>query len=290
MTSSSASHPNADQIRYWNQIGGKQWLNAHEGLRRQLLPLGLEVIERAGIEPGSRVLDVGCGCGDTSFELGRRVGPRGMVTGLDISQVLLSRALELAYEEGVSNVAFTRADAQTAALPEGAFDLLFSRFGVMFFADPEAAFRNMRRALRPGARMMFICWRDIRLNPIMLTPALAVSGLVPLPAFDPSAPGPFAFADRDRVRGFLERAGFLDVAFEELDRDLSVGHDASLDETAMFLTHIGPAYRALVDAGAGPDLWAAATAAIREKIAPYHRPEGVRMPSATWLVTGRAPG
>ncbi len=280
-------NPNADQIRYWNENGGARWLSNHATIARQMAVLGLEAIERAAVAPGSRVLDVGCGCGDSTFELARRVGPNGTVTGLDVSLPLLHRALEEAFEAGAANVSFTRADAQTATLPEAAFDLLFSRFGVMFFTEPETAFRNLRRALRPGARLTFLCWRALAENPMMFVPARAVADIVPITPPAPHAPGPFAFADSGRVRGFLERAGFTEVAFEELDRVLEVGAGAGLDETAAFLTRIGPAGAAL--ASADPDTIHRAVEAIRAAIAPYHTPEGVRMPSATWIVTGRAP-
>ena len=280
--------PHAEQIRYWNENGGARWLANHDTIGRQIAPLGLEAIERAAIAPGARVLDVGCGCGDSTFEIARRVGPSGSVTGLDVSHVLLTRALERAAGAGAANASFTLADAQTATLPEGAFDLLFSRFGVMFFGEPEVAFRNLRRALRPGARMTFLCWRDFAQNPMMHVPARAVASLVPMTPPAPGAPGPFAYADSARVRGFLSRAGFVDLAFEELDRPISIGAGAALDEAATLLTRMGPAAAALT--GAAPEVMTAAIAAVREALAPYHTPEGVVMPSATWIVTGRAPG
>jgi SAM-dependent methyltransferase len=290
MDPTPTASPNAEQIRYWNEHGGSRWLALHDTLSRQMAPLGLAAIDRAAFAHGSRVLDVGCGCGDTTFEIARRVGPRGTVTGVDVSLPLVTRALELTLQSGAGNVSFTLADAQTASFPHGVFDGLFSRFGVMFFVDPETAFRNLLRALRPGARMTFLCWRDVKLNPMMLVPAMAVASLVPLSPPEPGAPGPFAFADAGRVQGILERAGFVDVTFEAVDHVLSVGPGTGLDDAARFLTRIGPASAALTAAGAGEELIAAAVAAVREAIAPFDTADGLRMPSATWLVTGRAPG
>lgn len=278
---------NAEQIRYWNDTGGARWLAVHEGHSRQLAPLGLAALERAAIAAGSRVLDIGCGPGDSTFEIGKRVGPEGSVVGVDVSLPLLTRALQRAFELGAGNVSFTLADAQTAELPRQGFDAMFSRFGVMFFAEPEAAFKNLSRALRPGGRLTFICWRDISENPLMRVPAKAVAPLIAVPDPVPNAPGPFAFADSDRVRGILERAGLTEVAIEKHDRVLSVGA-SGLDGAAKLLTQMGPASRAL--ANAGEALVTAAVAAVREALEPFNTSEGVQMPSATWVVTARAPG
>src|SRR6185503_19156606 len=219
--------PNAEQIRFWNESAGPRWVAVHDRIARQLWPIGLEALDRAAIAPGSRVLDVGCGCGETTIEIARRVGPSGAVTGVDVSAVMLERARE---DARAPNITYLLADAQTEALPEGAFDLLFSRFGVMFFSDPEAAFQNLRRALRRGARFTFLCWRALSENPWMTVPAAAVARLVAMPEVEPEAPGPFAFADADRVRGILTRAGFTGVSFERLDRMIQVGGRGELEE------------------------------------------------------------
>lgn len=284
MASEPTVEPNAEQIRYWNETAGPRWVATYEAIGNQLRELGREAMERAGFEVGSRVLDVGCGGGETSLEIARRVGPAGTVTGVDVSLPMLNHALEAARTAGVGNASFALADAQTATLGEAAFDRVFSRFGVMFFNDPEAAFRNLRRALRPGGRLTFLCWRAISENPLMMVPAAAVATVTALPTFDPTAPGPFAFADAERVRGSLERAGFTGVAFEKLDRLIPVGPGGGLDAAAAFLVQMGPAAAAL--RGAAPERMPAAIAAVREAIAPYETPEGLRMPSATWIVTG----
>ncbi len=165
--------PNAEQIQYWNEQRGRAWVAQQELIEAQLAPLGRHAMDRAAIAAGERVLDVGCGCGQTTLELARRVGPRGSVLGADISSVMLGRARELAGAAGATNVRFEEADAQTHAFPPAGFDVLFSRFGVMFFADPRAAFANLRTALRPGARVAFVCWQALPLNPWMAVPLAA---------------------------------------------------------------------------------------------------------------------
>ncbi|WP_437317319.1 class I SAM-dependent methyltransferase [Sorangium sp. So ce385] len=281
------SGPNADQIQYWNEVGGPKWVSLHDVISAQLRPLGALAMDRAGIAAGERVLDVGCGIGDTTIELGRRVGPSGAVVGVDVSAPMLDRARAAAQAAGAANVAFEDADAQTAALP-GPFDVLYSRFGVMFFADPAAAFANLRKALRRGARLAFVCWRSLQENPWLLVPTQTAGRHVPLPQADPHAPGPFALADAARVGDVLSRAGFVRVHCEPIDQELSVAGGRSLDETVDFLLKMGPASAALREANAAPELVERVRADLREAIAPHAGPEGVRMGSAVWVVTAAA--
>lgn len=279
-----ATGPNADQIRYWNEIAGPKWVALNDVIAAQIRPLGLLAMERARIAAGERVLDVGCGTGETTLEMGRRVGPSGAVVGVDISAPMLERAREAARAAGAENVTFENVDAQTAALP-GPFDVLYSRFGVMFFMDPEAAFANLRRALRSGARLAFVCWRSVQENPWLLVPAMAVAKHLPVPPPDPHAPGPFAFADAARVRDILSRAGFVRIHHEPVDHVLSVAAGASLDEVVGFVMQMGPAAAALREAQPSPEIIARLRAELRDALAPYEGAEGVRMGSAAWIVT-----
>jgi len=167
--------------------------------------------------------------------------------------------------------------------------VLYSRFGVMFFADPGAAFANLRTTLRPGGRVAFVCWRSLPENPWMALPlAAALQHIPPPPIPGPNDPGPFSFADRARVSGVLEGAGFLDVAFEALDREVVIGGGGDLESAVDFILQMGPTSAALREAGAAKA--AEVVAAVREAIRPYHRAEtGVRMASAAWIVTARRP-
>jgi SAM-dependent methyltransferase len=278
--------PNAEQIQHWNETSGPKWVAFHELINTQLLPLGLRAMERACITPGERVLDVGCGCGSTTLELARRVGPTGSATGVDISSVMLEEARHAATEAGLKNVVFENADAQTHAFTPGSFDLVFSRFGVMFFAHPVVAFANLLKALRPGGRLVFITWQAVHLNPWMGVPMMAAAQhiAIPVPA-NPHAPGPFAFADAERVRGILTDAGFTDLGFEELQDTLAVAGGSDIDQTVQFLLQMGPTGAAMREAAA--DVLPAVTAAIRDALQPYVTADGVRMEAAAWIVTGR---
>ena len=281
--------PNAEQVRYWNETAAPKWLRYEAVLDTQLETLGRTAMERARLAPGERVLDVGCGCGATSRALAARVGPSGSVHGVDISTPMLERAAALAREAGLRSVRYTNADAQTHRFEPASADVLFSRFGVMFFADPPAAFRNLRGALRPGGRLAFVCWRPLAENPWLLVPLGAAAQHIQLPPPPaPGAPGPFAFADSDRVRGILDQAGFAAVQHEPVNDTLTVG-GAGLDEAVHFLIEgVGPTSAALRDAdpAARPRVFAA----VREALAPFVTPEGVRMPAAAWVVTATSPG
>jgi SAM-dependent methyltransferase len=279
-----SARANAEMIAYWNREGGPKWVALRDLLDLQLETLSRHALERAAVAPGDRVLDVGCGCGGTSLDLARRVGPEGEVVGVDVSAPMLESAQARAAHAGLAQLRFENADAQTHRFPAGGFDLLFSRFGVMFFADPVGAFRNLRRALRPRGRFTFLVWRALRENPWMLVPVLAAAQHIAFPPPPPpDAPGPFAFADAERVRRLLEDAGFADVAFEPLDEP--VGLAGSLESAVEFLLQMGPAGAALRDAPS--DARPKVTAAVREALAPYASDEGVRMGSAAWIVTGR---
>lgn len=281
--------PNAQQIEYWNDQSGPKWVALQPVLDEQIAPLGHRAMDRAALRAGERVLDIGCGCGQTSLELGRRVGPTGAVTGVDISSVMLERARAFAREQGVGNVSFEDADAQTHAFDAGAYDLVFSRFGIMFFADSIAAFTNLARALRPGGRIAFVCWRSFPENPWMTVPVSAALQHLPPPSIpDPDAPGPFRFADPDKVRGILTGAGFVAPQLEPLDETLTMGGTGSdLDRAVGFILQIGPLAAALREAG--PDAGAKVAGTVRDALAPYHTPQGVRMDSASWIVTASKP-
>jgi len=286
MTTSENAGPNVQQAQYWNEQAGPRWVAVQDFIEAQIGPLGLHAIERAAVAPGERVLDVGCGCGATSIELARRVGPGGSVAGVDISRVMLERARSRVRDAGLSHLRFEEADAQTHGFPRAGFDVLFSRFGVMFFADPEAAFVNLRHALRPGGRLVFICWRPVVENPWMMVPlSAALRHLPPPPLLAPDAPGPFAFADAERVRGILSRAGFGEVRCEALDEMLAVAGGADLDRTVEVLLQIGPTAAAMREVDA--EVARLVASAVRESIVPFHTPQGVRMASAAWIVTAR---
>src|SRR5580700_5032106 len=235
---------NADQIAYWNGAGGQRWADRQPVQDILLQPVADLVVDRARIRAGERVLDVGCGSGSTSFAFARATGPSGHVMGIDISAPMLARAREVT--PAGAPVEFVLADATIHAFASEAFDLLASRFGVMFFADPALSFANMRRGLRRSGRLAFACWREARENPFFMTPLQAVYRHVPkMPQMGPEDPGPFSFASEARVNRILSAAGFSEVTMEPVDLALDVAVGGGLDAAVKSALEIGPSARAL---------------------------------------------
>lgn len=283
MATLDTTGPNAEQIKFWNEDSGAKWVNLQSALDMQLESLGRRAMDAAQLRHGERVLDIGCGCGTTTLELARRVGDQGAVTGIDISEPMLQQARKTATAAGVTNVRFLQADAQTHQLEAKSAEAVFSRFGVMFFADPRAAFRNLRGALSPSGRVAFVCWRSFPENPWVTVPMMAALQHITMPAPPPpDAPGPFAFADPDRLRSILTDAGFAQVQLESVDETLNVGGGADLDRTVSFLMDMGPTARLMREAD--PKLLPVVAAAMRSALEPYHGPKGVRMTGAVWIV------
>lgn len=283
---SAASEPSMDDGHaYWNGEGGQTWVRNMDRIEANFVALTACLLAHSGAQPGEQVLDVGCGGGHTSRVLAQAVSPDGAVLAVDISEPILRVARQR--HGAVANLAFLQADAGNADLGTARFDLLFSRFGVMFFANPVAAFSELRRAVKPTGRVVFLCWRAMGENAWMAAPtAAAVAALGeehrPAPPADPRAPGPFAFADADYVGGILRGAGFSTVAIEPLDEAMHLGDvDTALDH----LKSMGPISQALPKVSV--DQQHAVDAAMRDALGRYLLDGEVRAPSATWLVTAR---
>ena len=278
---------NADQIAYWNGAGGQRWADRQPVQDILLQPVADILIDRAKVEAGERVLDVGCGSGSTTFAFARAVGESGHVTGVDISAPMLARAREVT--PAGAPVEFILADATIHSFAPDGFDLLASRFGVMFFADPALSFTNMRTALRRSGRLAFACWREPRENPFFMLPLQAVYKHVPkLPQLGPEDPGPFAFADPARVNRILSAAGFNEIAMEPCNLALDVAVGGGLDAAVKGALEIGPAARALAEQPR--EVVAAAAQSVRETLTPHVKGQTVLLDAAIWIVTAKATG
>ena len=243
---------NEAEITYWNSADARHWV------------------------------DSGCGTGASSIALGERVGPSGQVLGVDVSAPMLARAAER-LPPGAP-VKFVRADATTYRFESAAFDLLFSRFGVMFFAEPARAFANLRTALKPSGRLAFACWRKLDENPWLQVPLrAALEHVPPLPRPGPEDPGPFSFASEQRVQRILADAGFQSVILEPRDFALDIACGGGIEEALEAAMALGPTSRALQDQG--PETRAAVAMSIRRALQPYQRGKQVELAGAIWLVT-----
>jgi SAM-dependent methyltransferase len=281
------SADNSEQIAEWNGAQGQRWAAMRQEIERFVVPFGDAALKAAAPQPGERVIDVGCGCGDTSIELARMVGAAGAVLGIDVSQPMLAVARSRGALANGAHLAFRDGDASEAALPANT-DLLFSRFGVMFFSQPSPAFSHMRKSLRAGGRCVFVCWRTPRDNPWAMTPlsaARAAMGVTPAPA-DPNAPGPFAFADEERLRAILSGAGFGAIDVQRFDVAISLG--ATPRSAADSVVQIGPVSRLVREVGV--EHLPIILDAIERTLAPLAAPDGhVRLNGSTWIVSAKNP-
>jgi ubiquinone/menaquinone biosynthesis C-methylase UbiE len=276
---------NADQIAYWNGANGQRWTDRQAVQDVLLAPVAEILIDRVAATAGERIIDVGCGCGATSIALAGRVSPNGRVLGVDISAPMLARARQLA-PKGLP-VDFVLADATVYPFERASFDVVTSRFGVMFFADPVTSFANLRTALRPNGRLVFACWRDPKANPWMTMSLQAVYQHVPrLPQAGPDDPGPFAFASEERVNRILNGAGFSNIAMEACDISLDIAIGGGLEAATDSALSIGPAARALD--GHPPDVRAVARESVRELLRPHVRGQTVPLAGSIWIVTARS--
>ncbi len=271
-----------DQFAFWNGAVGQLWAARQAHLDAVMAPVAEAALARAAVRPGECVVDIGCGCGATAIELARRAAPAGRVLGIDLSAPMLARAA--ARRPPGLPLDLVQGDAAAHPFPQAGFDLLFSRFGVMFFAEPARAFAHLRGALR----LVFACYRAARENPWMTVPLQAAYEHVPpLPETGPEEPGPFAFAQAERVRRILGEAGFRAIALEPVDLDYDIAAGKGLDAAVEAALEIGPTRRAVADQP--PAVRSAVAASVRRVLAPYQRGQAVPLPAALWLVSAESP-
>jgi ubiquinone/menaquinone biosynthesis C-methylase UbiE len=281
----TVEEPRADQC--WKAQAGEAWVARERELDVQLGPLGRAVIERLAPQPGECALDIGCGSGQTLLELAERVGERGEVLGVDISEVMVARARQRVRDAGVPQIRVEVGDAQDYVFPR-VFDLAFSRLGVMFFREPVRAFQNVRQALRPGGRLGFVCFQARARNEwaeVLLDAVLPLTEQE-LPAmFQPDRPGPFYFGEPERIRSVLTQAGFESLSIEPEERELHLGGAHTLQQAVDYAMQIGPAARVIAEAGA--ERAPVFRAALEAALARFVVDDGVWLGSSHFYVSAR---
>ncbi len=273
---------NAEQIALWNDTAGRAWVETQETLDAVLAPFERLLVEAVAASKARRVLDVGCGTGSTTLAIARHLGPNGSAVGVDISEPMIALAKQRAGREKAPP-RFICADAQTHAFEPASFDLITSRFGVMFFDDPTRAFQNLRRATANGGRLEVIAWRSAADNPFMTTAERAAAPFLPqLPPRKPDEPGQFAFADRDRVHAILEKSGWSDIDIQPLDVTCTVPER----ELETYFTRLGPLGRVLPQLDGRERARVIKT--VRAAFDPFVHGTEVRFTAACWRVAARA--
>jgi len=279
---------NTEQAEHWNTGEGvAHWIAHQAGYERMHAPFTAMILCAAALRPGGNVLDVGCGCGSTTLAAGRLIAP-GQATGLDVSAPMLARARADAAAASLANAVFVQGDAQVHPLDPARFDVVLSRFGVMFFNDPVAAFANIRSATRPAGKLVFVCWQPLDANQWLLVPGAALAEHVPVAGFGAGdGPGMFAFADRDRIRHILATAGWRDIEITAQHAPILIGGGGSVDDAVEFL-RTGSIGRTML-AGADARTADRAIASVRAALTPYADAKGVHLDAAVWLVQAIAP-
>jgi len=270
-----------EQPRLWNGPAGHAWVDQQELLDQLFTPFEELLVEAVSAASAMQVLDVGCGTGSTTLAIARKLGAKGRSVGIDISEPMISAARIRSEGEG-SSASFLCANAQAHVFAPAGFDMIVSRFGVMFFDDSVRAFANLRRAASDGAALRCIAWRSAAENPFMTTAERAAAPLLPnLPARQPGVPGQFAFADRDRVQGILKEAGWTQIDIQPID----VACTLPEKELVPYLTRLGPVGLILRQADAR--MRTQVVEAVRAAFDPYVHGTEVRFTAACWMVAAR---
>lgn len=285
----TTTQPASEYVEFWNDTLAEKFDRFQDILMNGLSYHSRVPLERLEIAPGSRILDVGCGWGDTAIALARRTGPEGEVLGLDCVEQFLEDARRRAAAAGIDNVRFIAADVERYPF-EPEYDLCFSRFGMMFFEHPVVAMRNVYKALKPGGELMFIVWRDIEDNPWLGLPRQVVLDFLPPPGEDARTcgPGPFSMANPEVVTQQLEIAGFANIAFERNDGPVEVGD--SVENAMRFQLALGPAGEVFREAGEEAERQRPQIEeALRQALAPFEQDGKIVMGSSSWTITAHKP-
>jgi len=278
---------NKDMSDFWNGDGGINWMRFQSRLETSLAPFGLQALTIANISSGERVMDVGCGWGDSTYEIAKRVKVDGYVQGVDISELILKQAKNRLNSLAVENISFECLDAESHDFNPLSVDVVYSRFGVMFFSNPVNAFSNIRKILKPDGRLAFICWQSVDNNLWVKLPLDIVTSYVDVNPSNPDSPGGFSFGDANKVLNIINKAGFVNAVIEPYHSKLVIGAD--VNEAVVFLSHLGPASAVIEDPELNIKTKNKILFELRETLAQYVTPEGIKLDAATWIVTANNP-
>lgn len=280
------SEVNKNQKDFWSGKGGDIWVERQNAMDTMLSPLGEAALNKLNFNEEENVLDIGCGCGHTTLNIAKRIGPSGNVTGLDISEPMLRRAKESAFEMSITNASFKCVDVQTEDLGDQIYSAAFSRFGVMFFEDSIAAFKNINKSLISGGYLSFVCWQSPAVNPWQSLFIQEVKKFLDLPSPPPRSPGPFAFMESEYVSSILEESKFQDITIEGHEAEVNMFSGRSLSDSVKDYISINPVVTQMLKESSENQIAEIVNSGI-EAFSPYYSEKGLIFPSATWLVTAR---
>ena len=280
------SEVNKNQKDFWSGKGGDIWVERQNVMDTMLSPLGEAALNKLNFNEEENVLDIGCGCGHTTLNIAKRIEPLGNVTGLDISEPMLERAKESAVEMSITNTTFKCVDVQTEDLGDQIYSAAFSRFGVMFFEDSIAAFKNINRSLISGGCLSFVCWQSPAVNPWQSLFIQELKKFLELPSPPPRSPGPFAFMESEYVFSILEESKFQDINIEGHEAEVNMFSGRSLSDSVKDYISINPVVTEMLRDSSEDQTTEIVNSAI-EAFSPYYSEKGLIFPSATWLVTAK---
>ena len=280
------SEVNKNQKDFWSGKGGDIWVERQNVMDIMLSPLGEAALNKLNFNEEENVLDIGCGCGHTTLNIAKRIEPLGNVTGLDISEPMLERAKESAVEMSITNTSFKCVDVQTEDLGDQIYSAAFSRFGVMFFEDSIAAFKNINRSLISGGCLSFVCWQSPAVNPWQSLFIQEIKKFLELPSPPPRSPGPFAFMESEYVSSILEESKFQDITIEGHEAEVNMFSGRSLSDSVKDYISINPVVTEILKESSKNQITEIVNSGI-EAFSPYYSEKGLIFPSATWLVTAR---
>ena len=280
------SEVNKNQKDFWSGKGGDIWVERQNAMDTMLSPLGEAALNKLNFNEEENVLDIGCGCGHTTLNIAKRIGPSGNVTGLDISEPMLKRAKESAFEMSITNTFFKCVDVQTEDLGDQIYSAAFSRFGVMFFEDSVAAFKNINKSLISGGYLSFVCWQSPAANPWQSLFIQEVKKFLNLPSPPPRSPGPFAFMESEYVSSILEESKFQDITIEGHEAEVNMFSGRSLSDSVKDYISINPVVTQMLKESSENQIAEIINSGVKA-FSPYYSEKGLIFPSATWLVSAR---